>query len=212
MDIHTFVRQFVHKPASKRKPEIQFAVLAFDLGVDGANLHPPPLENCVFSDEPRANSPSGPWCSQTNRWSPALEVRETREDHYHIEEYGESERIHAEAWLMGGLVGYLRQYARAYGRMPGSVSLYTEMSPCPDCTHYLQRFPPGSYQVSRSAQGTVPHWILSYREPYLRPSDHSEPQPPRFSTHTKDGYGNEAEAVGAANSLASHGWTVVRAP
>ena len=207
MEIQVFVDRFVRKPAGSKKTEIQFGVLAFDLGIIGNDGHPPPYQLSQFSDQLRANSPSGPWCVEIHNWSPALEVRETRRG-YTVETSGRRERLHAEEWLMGGLIGYLRRYTNEYGALPVSVALYTVMSPCLQCVHYLERFPRATYPRRNQGGGTIPHWNLSYSQVYLRPVENPDPQPPRFSRFTKDGYGDSAEATARVNGLRSFGWNV----
>jgi hypothetical protein len=160
MDIRTYVRQFVPPPDIR-----QFAVLAFDLGLEDPDAHPPALDMAKFDDKLDANSPSGPWCAlPLEGWQPikslspyhfetagrigelesgTLQVDRAgvlkKKERFNVTEWGDPEKVHAESMLMAPLPYRVERYFEKWGQLPRSISLYSYFSPCPACVDYLEQ-------------------------------------------------------------------------
>jgi hypothetical protein len=114
------------------KPDGQWAVLAFDVGVAGAAQ--PPVVAFSQNFTGMAASIRGPWMAESK--SPMAQ----------------NDSVHTETMLINRLRGYLNAYIEAEGRRPYSVGLYSQYSPCLHCVGLLKRSVagalPGTGEVS----------------------------------------------------------------
>ncbi|HUB13352.1 MAG TPA: hypothetical protein VMB34_15490 [Acetobacteraceae bacterium] len=117
------------------KPDGQWAVLAFDVGVAGAPQ--PPVGAFVENFEGAAASVRGPWMAASKS------------------AMAQNTSVHTETMLINRLREYLNGYIATEGRRPYSIGLYSKYSPCLHCVALLTRVGSGAKLPGSAEVATV---------------------------------------------------------
>lgn len=183
------------------KPNGQYAILIFDIGVCGA-AEPPvtPFANNYKSEN--AASIRGPWMATSKN------------------EMAQNTAVHTETMLLNQLPNYLEPYIEQEGRRPYSLGLYSYYSPCRHCVRLLTGqnsigyypeldewgFKSGSGFNSplslRSAFGLT---FFNFKKHYVNEAKHQK-------GNLKSWYSSRNDSLAAARDVQAAGWEWALSP